>query len=418
MKMRKSLQKLLRKSTDTPRIESSRESSIDTKIFWTMPQGSFQRMNVVDGAPVQPGYLDSLEVVSTSEETISIFKNAKDIFFHTIHGISLHNCEVTQCIGKVKHHLKGGDRYSHHHEVWVMMYIKAEKNVGWLWPIGRTSDFYDVSTLDVHMLRRTNFVNGIIWLDISNRGLLELPSDMSKMKTLKRLECHCNSLSEVPDSISALTSLYYLSLHSNKIEKVTRNIIRLQNLKWLSLHANKLTSIPLLPISIERVSFHINNIDEIDIDTNIAHCQKLIAMSMFQNNLTHIPKALFKNLPFCTTLGLQCNQLEEIPESIGDMESLIFLWLYNNKLTQFPASVKHLQKLKKLWVSQNSLTSLPVELGECKALEEVYCSENNLNVIPESMTLLASLKKLHVDRHVQVPDPILHTLINDATQAK
>jgi hypothetical protein len=197
------------------------------------------------------------------------------------------------------------------------------------------------------MLRRTAFAQGIIWLDVSNRGLVELPSDMSQMRTLKRFECHCNSLTEVPDGISALTSLYYLSLHSNQIHTVSKNIIRLQNLKWLSLHANKLTSIPSLPVSVERVSFHINTICDIDPDTNIAHCQNLIALSMFNNNLTRIPISLFKNLPFCTTLGLQCNQLKEIPESIGDLESLLFLWLYNNNLTEIPNSIKRLKNLKK-----------------------------------------------------------------------
>ena len=65
-------------------------------------------------------------------------------------------------------------------------------------------------------------------------------------------------------------------------------------------------------------------------------------------------------------LRLHRNMLDgEIPASLGDLDSLRFLWLHGNLLSgPVPASLGELTDLERFWLSENDLSGqLPVQLG-------------------------------------------------------
>ncbi|KAG2437978.1 hypothetical protein HXX76_005592 [Chlamydomonas incerta] len=379
--------------------------------LWTLPCGPFQRLNVVDGSPVNQEYIDGLRPLNGGGEVDSELLEPKDRLWRQVHGVKLSLCDVTQYVGLVRHHLRGGDQHSHHHEIWRMFLVVAPNNEGsWLWPVGRESDFEDMTTLDLNMIRFTVWKEGISWLDLSNTNLTELPPDLHTMTSLTRLELQGNRLTSIPDAITALTNLDYLSCHSNSIQTVTTKLTELSKLRWLSLNANELTVVPNVPTSVERLSLHMNQIaglayceanggtGELPTEDNgdggpLARCKNLFVVSLFTNKIPYIPRSTISVWTRMDRLSLQRNQLTEVPEEICHMAALEHLWLYGNKLTKLPDSLGQLKKLSKLWVNNNQLTSLPESLGACESLEELYLANNKLTSLP-CEALMAGCKRL------------------------
>ena len=61
------------------------------------------------------------------------------------------------------------------------------------------------------------------------------------------------------------------------------------------------------------------------------------------------------------SLNIVGNQLEGIPESIGNLSSLKFLNFGNNQLRCLPESIEHLKNLQILYLWRNQLDSLEKE---------------------------------------------------------
>ena len=78
----------------------------------------------------------------------------------------------------------------------------------------------------------------------------------------------------------------------------------------------------------------------------------------------------------------------EIPQEIGTLDSLEFLWLEDNQLTgPIPTEIGNLSKLKYLIMHHNSLSgSIPSEIGNLSNLEILKLDNNQLTgYIPESI---------------------------------
>jgi len=78
----------------------------------------------------------------------------------------------------------------------------------------------------------------------------------------------------------------------------------------------------------------------------------------------------------------------EIPQEIGTLDSLEFLWLEDNQLTgPIPSEIGNLSKLKYLIMHHNSLSdSIPSEIGNLSNLEILKLDNNQLKgYIPESI---------------------------------
>ncbi len=91
-----------------------------------------------------------------------------------------------------------------------------------------------------------------------------------------------------------------------------------------------------------------------------------------------------------TEVSLSSNNLSgSIPESIGNLSNLSYLYLYSNSLTgSIPESIGNLSNLSYLSLSSNSLTgSIPESIGNLENIRTCYLYYNNLSgVIPESLS--------------------------------
>ena len=130
-------------------------------------------------------------------------------------------------------------------------------------------------------------------LDLSRKGLDELPASIGQLTQLEELSLQYNQLTSLPESIGQLTQLRILSISNNKLTSLPESIGQLSRLQILYLDENQLTSLP----------------------ESIGQLTQLIFL--YLNN----------------------NQLTSLPESLRNLTSLIKLYLHENDALGLPAEV-------------------------------------------------------------------------------
>jgi hypothetical protein len=153
-------------------------------------------------------------------------------------------------------------------------------------------------------------------LNLSQKGLTELPQEIGKLKNLKRLYLNHNQIRDFSDAIAELKNLTYLNLNNNKISEIPNVIAELKNLTYLNLSNNQISEI-----------------------SNII--------------------AELKNL---TKLFLTYNQISEIPDAIAELKNLTELDLSHNQISEIPEIITQLEKLKSIKIENNPLINPPYEI--------------------------------------------------------
>ena len=88
-----------------------------------------------------------------------------------------------------------------------------------------------------------------------------------------------------------------------------------------------------------------------------------------------------------------------IPPELGNLTSLIYLWLYGNDLTgPIPPELGNLTSLTEMWLSGNDLTGpIPPELGNLTSLMDLWLYGNDLSgSVPPELGNLTSLTDLRL----------------------
>lgn len=123
-------------------------------------------------------------------------------------------------------------------------------------------------------------------------------------------------------SCFAAKRLTVLDLSYNKLTRIPGSIGELSSLRELNLAFNKIIYIPSEVGLLDRL-------EELDVNNN---CVLGLTASTFRDgSCPRLQKVDFSN-----------NQLTELPESIGNVRSLISLNVANNKLKCLPATCRHL----------------------------------------------------------------------------
>ena len=95
-----------------------------------------------------------------------------------------------------------------------------------------------------------NLFPRITYLDLSNKGLTEIPESIGKLEKLERLHLNDNKLSSLPESIGNLVRLYELTLNNNQLSSLPESIGNLTSLYDLKLRNNRFSDASSLPNSI------------------------------------------------------------------------------------------------------------------------------------------------------------------------
>lgn len=110
----------------------------------------------------------------------------------------------------------------------------------------------------------------IVQIMLKDQGLIEIPSSITKLLSLKSIDVSYNQIITIPEFLTNLEELEHLDLSFNSIKEIPESIGNLKNLRKLYLRGNKLKNIP---DSIIRLDF----IEEIDLrDNQIKETPKIL----------------------------------------------------------------------------------------------------------------------------------------------
>ena len=98
-------------------------------------------------------------------------------------------------------------------------------------------------------------------------------------------------------------------------------------------------------------------------------------------------------------LTLSMNQIQSLPESVGELSQLKKLRIAGNSLRALPGSIGRLGALELLEASKNQLGSLPESLGELRQLKKLIVWGNLLRALPESIGCLGALEVLEASKN-------------------
>lgn len=117
--------------------------------------------------------------------------------------------------------------------------------------------------------------------------------------------------------------------------------------------------------------------------------KKLKRLFLSNNQFDHVPKVLAK-LPVLSMIGIRNNHIKSFEENSLPL-STRWLILTDNEIETIPDSIGDLKLLQKCMFSGNQIKSLPKSLSKCTNLELFRISANKLDSFP---TFLLSLPKL------------------------
>jgi len=199
--------------------------------------------------------------------------------------------------------------------------------------------------------------NNTTVLDLSERGITELPEEIACLTNLQRLSLSFNRLTHLSEAVANFNDLRYLYLENNQLTHLPEAIANLNNLQVLSLSHNQLTHLP------EAIA-NLNNLQHLD---------------LANNQLTELLEAI-ANLTNLETLYLENNQLTDLPEAIANLNNLQVLSLSHNQLTHLPEAIANLNHLQYLKLPYNQLIHLPKSISYINNLQGLYLDGNPLNL--------------------------------------
>ncbi|XP_076603138.1 leucine-rich repeat and calponin homology domain-containing protein 1 isoform X12 [Chaetodon auriga] len=127
-----------------------------------------------------------------------------------------------------------------------------------------------------------------------------------------------------------------------------------------------------------------------DIPSEVCHLVALEILNLYHNCVRTIPDSII-SLQSLTSLNLSRNQLASLPACLCGLP-LRVLNASNNKLVSLPETIGQLHSLMELDISCNEITALPRHIGRLKALRELNVRRNLLCVLPEDLADLPLVK--------------------------
>jgi Leucine-rich repeat (LRR) protein len=191
-------------------------------------------------------------------------------------------------------------------------------------------------------------------LDLSDRKIVKIPAEIGRATDLEVLKLNNNQLCSLPPEIEDLHRLRRIELLGNHISEFPKVLLSLNRLRSLGLQSNRLTRIPDL--------------------TALSELQHL---DLCANELEVLPETIGE-LSELESLDAMFNGLADLPDSIGRLKKLQRLQLNHNQIRQLPPSFTRLKKLRALHLMGNRLTLLPDDFDDLAELSDLDLRENDL----------------------------------------
>ncbi len=129
-----------------------------------------------------------------------------------------------------------------------------------------------------------------------------------------------------------------------------------------------------------------------ELPENFGDFKKLKILFLSNNNFTELPTVLAE-CPNLSMIGIRNNQINTVAENALPL-STRWLILTDNNIELLPESMGDLSLLQKCMLSGNRLTSLPKSMAQCHNLELIRIAVNHFTTLPSFLLKLPKLSWL------------------------
>ena len=212
----------------------------------------------------------------------------------------------------------------------------------------------------------------LVTINLSNNLLRAVPAEVGSLAQLRTLDLSYNDMSELPYHAVADLRLTNLNVSNNKFRGllVERDSHILNTLQTLNLSNNSLTllaeSSPCRFIALRELDLSENRLASLP---DLSGWDELLTMDVSGNQLSSIP-AGFTSLAKIRKASFRDNEIRELDNSIGLMESLESLYVSGNPLRSKKALKIPTEDLKTYLRSQIEPETEDVAEGSVATLEE------------------------------------------------
>ena len=264
-------------------------------------------------------------------------------------------------------------------------------------------------------------------LEFVNSHVSRLPRRLNKLKKLCNVAIYNNTF-ETPLKLARNRTIYYLSIRGATPHSLPKHYRALKALDTLDLKRNNMTMFPDISRNHSLTSLNLAENRLTLSEKRVKGNPYLKHIGLQHNNITQVPAWLgqfsglhklvlsyneIADLPYALSslqnleeLSLYSNRLTSIPDVIYGMKQLLFLDLYFNEIEKIEDPVARLSNLQILYIASNRIYSISDKIGELTNLRALFIHHNRLSALPASLEKLKNLQvlRMNANRFVTVPD--------------
>ncbi|KAM7379997.1 hypothetical protein PAMP_003327 [Pampus punctatissimus] len=199
-------------------------------------------------------------------------------------------------------------------------------------------------------------------LNLSCRKLKEFPRTAANHDLTDTVEADLskNRLTDVPAEVCHLVALETLNLYHNCIRTIPDSIISLQSLTSLNLSRNQLGSLPACLCSLPLRVLNASNNKLVSLPETIGQLHSLMELDISCNEITALPRHIGR-LTALRELNVRRNLLCVLPEDLADLPLVKFDFSCN-KVSTIPVCYRKMKQLQSLQLENNPLQSPPAQI--------------------------------------------------------
>ena len=196
-------------------------------------------------------------------------------------------------------------------------------------------------------------------IDLSRKGLKNLPAIFQKLHHLQSVNLSENALFDVPSALASLPALLSLDLSNNQITTFSWPSEKISPLCHLDVSRNQIATVAKTIQNLPQLVILILNDNQLEtLPEEISSLGQLEQLHLSHNLFKELPPPITK-LSVLATLDLSHNHIKVLGAEIGDLAQLQFLNLRSNQLTNTPVAFVRLRKLTTVFLNENRLQAIP-----------------------------------------------------------